>query len=143
MRPHHNKIKIAMAKMPRPCLPLVGPRPGITAAGATHTTSKKTRRIILWNGLDRLATSDRQCFTTGDRSGLNRPPTVENWLIKHFGSSNLHHCMRCRSATQEQPASRPTTKPTRIDVIGGRGQGVQRLPGNRRYRKLVAMNKVR
>ncbi len=44
---------------------------------------------------------------------------------------------------QEQPASRPTTKPTRIDVIGGRGQGVQRLPGNRRYRKLVAMNKVR
>jgi hypothetical protein len=98
VRPHHNKIKIATAKTPRPCLPLVGPRPGITAAEATHTTSKKTRRLILWNGLDRLATSDRQCFTTGDRSGLNRPPTVENWLIKHFGSSNLHHCMRCRSA---------------------------------------------
>jgi hypothetical protein len=44
---------------------------------------------------------------------------------------------------QEQPQSRPITTPTCFDVVGGRGQGVQRLPGNRRYRELVAMNKVR
>jgi hypothetical protein len=31
----------------------------------------------------------------------------------------------------------------RFDVVGGRGQGIQRLPGNKTYRELVSMNKVR
>ncbi len=44
---------------------------------------------------------------------------------------------------QEQPQSQPMTTPDRFDVIGGRGQGVQRLPGNRRYHEFAAMNKVR
>jgi hypothetical protein len=33
--------------------------------------------------------------------------------------------------------------PDRFDVVGGRGQGIQRLPGNKTYRELVSMNKVR
>jgi hypothetical protein len=32
--------------------------------------------------------------------------------------------------------------PTDLDVVGGRGQGVQRKPGNLRFRVLVSMNKV-
>ena len=32
---------------------------------------------------------------------------------------------------------------TEKDVLNGRGQGVQRLPGNVNYRKLVHVNKVR
>ncbi len=32
---------------------------------------------------------------------------------------------------------------TEKDVLNGRGQGVQRLPGNVNYRKLVDVNKVR
>ena len=32
---------------------------------------------------------------------------------------------------------------TCFDVVGGRGQGVQRLPGNEKYRALISMNKVR
>ena len=48
-----------------------------------------------------------------------------------------------------EPLVSPTTtrvgidKPTNRDVVGGRGQGVQRLPGNRKYRALISMNKVR
>jgi hypothetical protein len=42
-----------------------------------------------------------------------------------------------------QTGSQPTTTPTCFDVVGGRGQGVQRLPGNQKYRALVSMNKVR
>lgn len=34
-------------------------------------------------------------------------------------------------------------KPTLIDVVNGRGQGVHKHPGNEKYRKLVASNKVR
>ncbi len=30
-----------------------------------------------------------------------------------------------------------------FDVVGGRGQGNQRLPGNVKYRALISMNKVR
>ena len=33
------------------------------------------------------------------------------------------------------------TAPARFDVVGGRGRGVQRLPGNETYRELVCMNK--
>jgi hypothetical protein len=32
--------------------------------------------------------------------------------------------------------------PTHRDVLNGRGQGVQRHPGNVKYRKLVFVNKV-
>ncbi|KAL3770480.1 hypothetical protein ACHAW5_001493 [Stephanodiscus triporus] len=56
-------------------------------------------------------------------------------------------CPPCNNACaagqhpQEQPPSRPIVTPTSFDVIGGRGQGVQRLPGNRKYRALVSVNK--
>ena len=35
------------------------------------------------------------------------------------------------------------TSPRDRDVLNGRGQGVQRHPGNVKYRKLVYVNKVR
>jgi hypothetical protein len=31
----------------------------------------------------------------------------------------------------------------RFDIVGGRGKGIQRLPGNKTYQKLVSMSKVR
>ena len=37
----------------------------------------------------------------------------------------------------------PIVAPDRFDVVSGRGQGIQRLPGNKTYRELVSMNKVR
>ena len=36
----------------------------------------------------------------------------------------------------------PITSPTLRDVLNGRGQGVQRHPGNVKYRTLVFVNKV-
>jgi hypothetical protein len=42
---------------------------------------------------------------------------------------------------QTNPTIQCTTMITRLDVVAGRGQGIQRLPGNKRYRKLVSMNK--
>lgn len=42
----------------------------------------------------------------------------------------------------EAPAV-PVIAPTCRDVLNGRGQGVQRHPGNEKYRKLVFVNKVR
>ena len=36
----------------------------------------------------------------------------------------------------------PITAPTKKDVLQGRGQGVQRHPGNVKYRTLVFVNKV-
>ncbi len=65
------------------------------------------------------------------------------------GSSNTMDRPTCTTACaagqhpREQPVSRPIATTTCFDVVGGRGQGVQRLRGNRRYRDLVAMNKVR
>ena len=41
---------------------------------------------------------------------------------------------------QQQPV---VTSPTLRDVLNGRGQGVQRHPGNVKYRTLVFVNKVR
>ena len=44
------------------------------------------------------------------------------------------------------PSPNPTTindAPTLRDVLNGRGQGVQRHPGNVKYRTLVFVNKVR
>lgn len=35
----------------------------------------------------------------------------------------------------------PITSPTELDVINGRGQGVQRHPGNMKYRNVVYLNK--
>ena len=35
----------------------------------------------------------------------------------------------------------PITSSTELDVINGRGQGVQRHPGNMKYRNLVYLNK--
>jgi len=40
----------------------------------------------------------------------------------------------------EAPAV-PVIAPTCRDVLNGRGQGVQRHPGNEKYRKLVFVNK--
>ena len=42
---------------------------------------------------------------------------------------------------QQQPPE-PITSPTLRDVLNGRGQGVQRHPGNVKYRTLVYVNKV-
>ena len=39
-------------------------------------------------------------------------------------------------------AIQPITAPTKKDVLQGRGQGVQRHPGNVKYRTLVFVNKV-
>ena len=54
-------------------------------------------------------------------------------------------------ATMSQPAPAPQNEtatsliaaPTYRDVLNGRGQGVQRHPGNVKYRALVYVNKVR
>ncbi|KAL3817073.1 hypothetical protein ACHAXA_000123 [Cyclostephanos tholiformis] len=46
----------------------------------------------------------------------------------------------CQSHNQET-ASQPISAPDRFDVVGGRGQCIQRLPGNETYRKLVSVNK--
>ena len=48
-----------------------------------------------------------------------------------------------RVREEEEPAREIITSPTDLDVLNGRGQGVQRHPGNVNYRKLVHVNKVR
>ena len=45
-------------------------------------------------------------------------------------------------AQQQPPEPEPITSPTLRDVLNGRGQGVQRHPGNVKYRTLVYVNKV-
>ena len=45
-------------------------------------------------------------------------------------------------AAQQQQPPEPITSPTLRDVLNGRGQGVQRHPGNVKYRTLVYVNKV-
>ncbi len=68
---------------------------------------------------------------------------------RRTGSSKTMDRPTCSTAcahgqhSRELPTSRPITTPTRLDVVVGRGQGVQRLPGNKTYRALVFMNKVR
>ena len=42
----------------------------------------------------------------------------------------------------QHQSSEPITSPTLRDVLNGRGQGVQRHPGNVKYRTLVYVNKV-
>ncbi len=41
----------------------------------------------------------------------------------------------------QQTSSQIITALTRFDVVAGRGQGIQRLPGNETFRKLVSMHK--
>lgn len=63
-------------------------------------------------------------------------------------SSNMNRqndALKCSANQHPQPptAIQQIGAPDHLDVVGGRGQGVQRLPGNLRFRKLVSMNKVR
>ena len=48
-----------------------------------------------------------------------------------------------RGQVSPAPTRVSIDEPTDRDVVGGRGQGVQRLPGNKKYRALISMNKVR
>lgn len=45
--------------------------------------------------------------------------------------------------TNETTTTSAGTYPTRYDVLNGRGQGIQRHPGNVKFRSLVFLNKVR
>ena len=119
----------------------------------------ENKDFILYNG-----DNDRRCYLDG--RALLRRLLTNNKIIRNIMKSQNMETLResigplllslandldrpactttCAAGLhQEQPQSQPMTTPDRFDVIGGRGQGVQRLPGNRRYRELVTMNKVR
>ena len=137
--------------MPGSCLPLVGPRPGGTACRTeanshththTHTQKKRGDPLHAMDWIDLLHQIGNVLQQETEVDSIDPLP----WRT---GSSNTMDRPPCTTACasgqhpREQPASRPIATTTCFDVVCGRGQGVQRLPGNRRYRELVAMNKVR
>ncbi len=119
------------------------PRPGGTASRRGKSTQRiKKEETLSCNGPDQLAASDREGFTTGDRSGLDRPPTAENWLIKHYESSNLHHRMRSRSAFSRTTHKWAHHHPHMLGCCRRPWTGGSATSRNKTYQALVFMNKL-
>jgi hypothetical protein len=60
-----------------------------------------------------------------------------------FFSEHSFIIMKHREPLNLDLLGHPVEAPTRIDVVNGRGQGVQKHSGNEMYRMLVSKNKVR
>ena len=60
-----------------------------------------------------------------------------------FGTFFVLNIMKHREPLNLDLFRHPVEAPTRIDVVNGRGQGVQKHRGNEMYRMLVSKNKVR
>ena len=105
------------------------------------TKIEKTLFIMDW--VDLLMSIDFLHQETAEGDSNNPLP----WRIDVSNNMNRPHyattCSALRHPRQRTAASQPITAPDRFDVVCGRGQGVLGLPGNKTYRELVSMNKVR
>lgn len=117
------------------------PRPRVFHQGQDQKTHKNNKRPILQLLLEHKASShkmNQQTHTNIQQMGQQTMIQTTYPSAGLIGAAARQHHHHQPNPTTNNDDDAPTLR----DVLNGRGQGVQRHPGNVKYRTLVFVNKV-